>query len=89
MGTKGGTGQPYWLKCAKCRLSLRRSGGMNLEATGKTLPLSKGQRGRGGRRVLQLRVQYRCLDCKHVGWSRHVDAGVLLEKLQASLPGSA
>ena len=85
MGARNGTGQPYWLKCAKCRLSLRArpNGGRNLEATGKIRPLNKSQIGRGGRRVLQHQVQYRCLDCKHEGWTRHIDAEHLLKKRHA------
>lgn len=54
---------------------MRRSSscGTNLVRTGVTKPLAKSQRGNGGRRVLQERVQYRCLDCGHVGLTRVKD----------------
>jgi DNA-directed RNA polymerase subunit RPC12/RpoP len=77
-GTNAGTGQPLTLRCSKCRrnffeMQRRSSCGTNLVRTGVTKPLAKSQRGNGGRRVLQERVQYRCLDCGHVGLTRVKD----------------
>lgn len=85
MGANNGTGQPNNLKCSRCirHRSWRPARcGMNLKATGKERPLSKAQLGNGGARVMMRQVQYECLDCGHVGWSRHKDAGRLLERLK-------
>lgn len=79
-GTNAGTGQPIVLKCAKCRRSITRkllaafSRGRNLEATGR-VRLSRGHR---GIRQTNRRIEYRCKDCGHVGWSQHIDAERLL-----------
>lgn len=86
MSTSHGTGQPIYFKCSKCRSQLRfrhsTRCGRNLVATGKTSKVSGYAARNGGHRVMQMRVQYRCLDCGHVGWSRHVGAGALLRKSQ-------
>lgn len=83
-GTRGGTGYPYWLVCAKCRGSYARSyqpeRGMRLEATGRTKPMPHK-----GIRQTNRKIEYRCLDCKHVGWTQHIDAERLLVEL---LPGT-
>lgn len=72
-----GTGCPISFGCAKCRV---RAGGIaNMDRrvylgwvlTGRERPLTKQQRGTGVPRTLQKRVEYRCLTCGHVGWSRH------------------
>lgn len=85
-GTNAGTGRPLTLRCAKCRLDYvrmrERSGcGTRLERTGRKRPLSKAQEGNGGLRVLLYQLEYRCLDCGHVGWTRMKD--VLIKPLAA------
>lgn len=78
-GTNAGTGRPLTFQCAICRRS-RYCRGLFMAhrcrhtqvRTGRTRPLTRQQQGRGGPRVLQHRVEYRC-ECGHVGWSRHVD----------------
>ena len=77
-GTNAGTGRPLTLRCAKCRLdffAMRRSSacGTRLVRTGRERPLPKSQRGNGGSRVLLYLVEYRCLDCGHVGFTRMSD----------------
>lgn len=37
-------------------------------------------------RMRKIRVQYRCLDCGHVGWSAHVDLVNRFEQWQATIP---
>ena len=58
---------------------------MNLEITGKTKSLTGYARGNGGCRVVGFQVQYRCLDCNHVGWSRHSEAARKLQRLVVTL----
>ena len=82
-----GTGQPNNFGCAKCRLRwggifYRGSGrypGMvrRIELTGK---VRKVPWGCGGPRVVFTRYQYRCLDCDHVGWSRHYEVAKVADK---------
>ena len=84
-GTNAGTGQPNWFRCYGCRKRhgtneyFRRDGYLDtaklgvltrVVLTGKTRPAPTG---RGGIRNSHTVRQYRCLDCGHVGWSRHVD----------------
>lgn len=78
-----GTGYPLTLRCAKCKV--RRSDrdhecGTHLAATGRTRPIPSSQFGRGHPRALQYQAEYRCLDCGHVGWSRHRTMEDLLRK---------
>lgn len=86
-----GTGQPGIFACAKCRkewsrIRLERRYGWapkepglinRIELTGK---IRKVPPGIGGYRVVFTRYQYRCLDCGHVGWSRHVEVARLADK---------
>lgn len=74
-GTNAGTGQPLTLRCAKCKTTWRRDygGGTNLEATGRTKPVPH----RGIRQTTR-KIEYRCRDCGHVGWTQHIDAERLL-----------
>lgn len=92
MSMSQGTGQPHFLKCSKCRSTLRNKrstrNGTNLVATGKTSDVYGRAASTGGSRVMRMRVQYRCLDCGHIGWSRHVDAGRLLRNLLSKLQES-
>lgn len=80
-GTNAGTGQPLTLRCAKCKTTWRRdsgSGGTNLEATGRT----KSVRHKAIRQTNR-KIEYRCRDCGHVGWTQHESAERLL-RLRAS-----
>lgn len=77
-----GTGVPLTFMCAKCRkVAWRRTPtqatsspyGHNVVRTGRVRALS-GYAGRNQPpRTLSQHHEYRCLDCGHVGWSRHVD----------------
>jgi hypothetical protein len=87
MGLSHGTGQPLTLRCGKCKVhrqwDSRRWGyepdkGMNLVATGRTKPRRDG---RGGARINAVFVEYRCLDCGHVGWTKHIHGRDLLAQL--------
>lgn len=74
MARRDGQGRPKSLRCAKCK-SAHNSRGFRLEATGVVRPLTKQQKRTGFHvRAARERIQYRCLECQHVGWSRHVDA---------------
>lgn len=83
-GRNNGTGRPLTARCSRCRKSryqnTRGKMGWNLEATGRVRPLPSSRRCNMGSRVLPFEAEYRCLDCGHVGWSRHAD---LLPKLTA------
>lgn len=71
-----GTGSPLTFRCAKCKVGRdwrnHDHAGENVEATGrvKRLPPRRWGVSRGMRHVPYL-VEYRCLDCEHVGWSSH------------------
>lgn len=74
MARRDGAGRPHRLRCAKCK-GAQNSRGYRLEATGLTAPLTKQQKRSGFHvRAARERIQYRCLECHHVGWSRHADA---------------
>lgn len=79
MGSNGGTGYPVWLRCAKCRKTGRDQGQFRegLVATGRTKPLATHHR---GFRSTNRRIEIRCLDCGHVGWTKHIDAETLLSR---------
>lgn len=81
-GTNAGTGHPLTLRCAKCRLGRdwRRHSdrGTRLEATGKWKRICALEYPIAHLRLTWRRIQYRCLDCGHIGWTRHVDAEGLL-----------
>ena len=83
-GTSGGTGLPLFLRCAKCKKysDWRSHRPIHLEATGKTKPCKKWSA--GGIRQARQYIEYRCLDCGHVGWSKHADAQRLLDKKLAA-----
>jgi len=82
-------GQPLSFFCAKCRKSIafRRSdwsgyAGDNWKTTGK----KRKQLSAGGnyRHWPDHAYQYECLDCKHVGWSRHPQVERRYKKEHAS-----
>lgn len=87
-GSNGGTGWPFTLRCAKCKVGrgwrTERTDGMQLVRTGRTKPYSGGNKGARG---LMTFHEYRCLTCKHVGWSRHVD--VVKRPLAGVMPREA
>lgn len=77
-GTCGGTGVPLRFRCGECRRALsglRRRGGaerglyFRVTLTGLTRDVG----GHRSVRMDRISRQYRCRDCGHVGWSRHVD----------------
>lgn len=82
-GTNAGTGQPLTLRCAKCKVGRDwredRAGGTNLEATGRVRAV-KHQTVRQTNR----KIQYRCKDCGHVGWTQHRSAERLLTQFIVS-----
>lgn len=70
------------LSCTNCnRPGGERRRGRDLEATGRTRQLTMRQRSNGHSRTLSYRIEYRCTECGHTGWSRHIDAGRLLRRL--------
>lgn len=84
-GSNAGTGQPLYFQCGKCRLRgggywrldtsyarwIRKMGKADrITLTGRTRAAPHGNAfGRSTTR----RREYKCLDCGHVGWSRHSD----------------
>ena len=89
MGRSSGTGLPLTLRCYECKrgsfydaLGRDRRRGMNLEATGRTRPFRRRKGHISGIRQAPVGIEYRCLDCKHVGWSQHSDAARLLQRHQ-------
>lgn len=90
-GTNAGTGYPIFFKCPKCvrRAGWRNEGnhGFKYEVTGKVRPLTSAQQGHGNPRAVYYRVQFKCLECGHVGWSRHKDLARRLQRqFQVSEP---
>jgi hypothetical protein len=79
MGSNAGTGQPITFQCSQCRKKndsifrrpyLGPRTGFRVKLTGKKRPCKQGN---AGGRNSRHRRQYECLDCGHVGWSRHID----------------
>ena len=74
MNWNSGAGYPLTFRCAKCKVGRdwrnadRR--GLNYEVTGR----SRKPKRLGGVRCASYEVEYRCLDCGHVGWTKHIDA---------------
>jgi ribosomal protein S14 len=80
-----GTGWPITFACAKCRKRwlYYRTGspwryrsdrpGFNYTTTGVVRALTSSQQGNGHNRAAFVRMQYRCDDCGHVGFSRHIE----------------
>lgn len=81
MSRSSGTGHPLYLRCGRCKRhrDWRTKDIPKLEATGKTRPCRRWTS--GGIRQTNQYVQYRCLTCGFVGWSKHSDAGRLLKRL--------
>ena len=90
MSRSHGSGQPIHFKCSNCRkwrTQLVRDGALDCLAGRKFVATGERRRrfttGGGPRIDNQFQYQYRCNDCGHVGWSRHVDVRRAYEKLQA------
>jgi hypothetical protein len=73
-GSNAGTGWPFTVRCAKCKVgsdyTRSRPETTQLVRTGRTKPYNGGNTGVRGLRTFH---EYRCLTCGHVGWSRHCD----------------
>lgn len=86
-GSNAGTGHPLTLRCTRCKRyrdykdPAQRDKGCHLEATGRTRPRER----LGGARTTNRKIEYRCLDCGHVGWTIHVWAERLFERKCAEL----
>lgn len=79
-GTNGGTGYPITLRCGRCRrhdswLVGGNRRGYKLTATGRTKPMPHK-----GIRQTNRKIEYRCDECGHVGWTQHIDAEGLLKR---------
>lgn len=72
---------PHVFGCSRCRRDWYHNNRRNesylnkgrisrCEPTGRTKPVPLG---RGGMRSVFTRYEYTCLDCQHVGWTRHID----------------
>jgi len=84
MNFNSGAGYPHQLRCAKCRIGAsapRR--GRNIVATGRKKP----NLGKVGIRQWIFFVEYNCLDCKHRGWTKHIDGRRLLARREEELRG--
>jgi len=76
-------GQPLTFFCARCRRSATYARqyddnhtdrvGRRYETTGRTRPQPCAGRRSNHHRWPETMYEYRCLDCGHVGWSRHPD----------------
>ncbi len=85
MSRSSGTGSPLNFRCWYCRrqetcqdFKSDRGWGNRVVRTG----FSK-MTGRGSPRHNDLALQYRCLDCGHVGYSKHKDLARKVEKADA------
>lgn len=90
-GTNGGTGEPYWFRCAKGRRwdSLRWGDRPRhvCTPTGKSRDLTDVLRhGKHGfLRHGRVAYEYRC-SCGHVGWSRHKDLAAMATRKKGETP---
>lgn len=75
MSRSAGPGSPIYFRCAKCRTKRRTEGklGMHYEVTGRARHQRSNRGNATGVRHGTIAYEYRCLDCQHVGWSRHDD----------------
>jgi len=67
MSRSHGTGQLVFMRCAMCRRTQRHQG--HVTPTGKRRYRPNHN---GGRVDVLWQYEYRCLDCEHIGWSRHI-----------------
>lgn len=80
MGRSAGTGIPIRFKCTPCRSTLNSRTGEHWEATGRSKPRSNGGKNSAHRVDSANVYEYHCLDCGHVGWSRHGDVAAACKK---------
>lgn len=78
MGRSAGTGQPIWVKCPVARRTVgvgpfTHGPKSNLKLTGRRRHRFSRLAGSGGRSDTRFIYEFQCLDCGHVGWSRHID----------------
>ncbi len=96
MGRGKSAGQPLDFQCSACRKTkyqmfprrrFPESHGLVLDVTltGKAKAVNDG---RANGRSSNTRVQYKCNDCGHVGWSRHVEIFRKAIKEGIPTPGS-
>lgn len=64
-GTNAGTGQPIVFRCARCRRTGVTHHNYSLTGQWKALKGSND-------RTASVSIEYKC-ECKHQGWSRHID----------------
>lgn len=69
-------GQPHSFACAMCRKSMSFyenscTVGRRYRTTGRSRP--RRSQGMNYRHWGKIAYEYECLDCGHVGWSRHPD----------------
>jgi hypothetical protein len=72
-GSNAGTGRPIHFRCSGCRAGARpwpAGGFTSVVLTGRDRAAKAGT---AGTRNSARAREYRCLDCGHVGWSRHTD----------------
>lgn len=64
---------PSRARCSQCKRGRHKEGhGYNVTLTGEKRK-KRTMSGRNGRMDVEAQYGYQCLDCGHVGWSRHVD----------------
>lgn len=79
-GNNNGTGVPMWFRCSSCRGKgyARLSGPIYGSASRVTLTgRTRKAKPSSDRRNDSLSREYRCGDCRHTGWSRHVELRAL------------
>ncbi len=79
-----GTGRPLFFRCWSCRGWRRQDSGMNVEMTGRVR--FANYRGNAVSRSSAWAFEYRCLDCGHIGSSRHTDAERKFERAGFVVP---
>ncbi len=72
MGGKG-TGSPLDFRCSQCTRhgSVREGWADRVRLTGKVRRYKRGSK--HGPRGCPIEWAYKCLDCRHLGWSNHMD----------------
>lgn len=86
-GTNAGTGQPLTFQCSNCRRikgAVRPPGYIPRGYIGRVRLTGRKRfanpKGNASRRSSTHAREYECLDCGHVGWSRHTDLKYLEKK---------
>jgi hypothetical protein len=97
-GTNAGTGYPLTFRCAKCKVGRNwrsffrfdTERGRNYRLTGRTRSAKRIGRLTGrtrsakriGYRQADIKMEYECLDCGHIGWTQHIDAWYKLKLVE-------